>query len=116
MPGLLTNQLIAPSLGLWADGPIALVKTPKFETKATDQFTEVASQMAMVHNSIIRGWNSIYLQAPNVVPHDFKDFVGYAYAWYELLDAHHRGEEEFAFPALEKMTGVKGIMDANIQQ
>ena len=72
--------------------------------------------MALVHNSIIRGYNSIYLQARNVKPNEYKDFVGYAYAWYDLLDAHHRGEEEHGFPLIEKSVGIPGLMQPNVDQ
>ena len=38
--------------------------------------------MALAHNGIIRGLNSIYLQAPHVKPEDKPDFVGYALTWF----------------------------------
>lgn len=72
--------------------------------------------MACVHNIIIRGFNSIYLQAPKVKPSDYKDFVGYSLAWWEVIHSHHEGEEAFLFPEIERQAGEKGIMDSNIDQ
>lgn len=43
--------------------------------------------MAIVHNIIIRGLNSIYLQAPHVQQKDFNDFLAYCYCWYQFLDS-----------------------------
>jgi hypothetical protein len=101
--------------------------------------------MANVHNMIIRGVNSIYLQAPHVKPADVPAFVQYCIQWYRLLDVHHTTEETDFFVAVEKvrgsqscsisisfrifgpsgllltairtqMTGEKGCMDANVDQ
>jgi hypothetical protein len=52
-----------------------------------DQYVRGASIMALVHNSIIRGLNSIYLQAPHVGPKDYKDFIAYCYCWYQYIDS-----------------------------
>lgn len=100
----------------WADTPLPLIPTPHYRTGETDQYTAAASQMALVHNALIRGYNSIHLQAANVQPRDYKDFVEYAYAWYEVISAHHRGEEEIFFPSIDKALGTKGLMDVNVAQ
>jgi len=84
--------------------------------KPYDQYVEAASIMAMGHNVLIRGLNSIYLQAPHVNPEDVPDFASYALCWHEVLDAHHRMEEESMFPRIEKETGEKGIMDGNVEE
>jgi hemerythrin-like domain-containing protein len=73
----------------------------------------MASEMALVHNMIILGINSIYLQAPHITPADEKSFCKYITCWYDVVDGHHAGEEDILFPAVESMTGVKGIMDTN---
>jgi hemerythrin-like domain-containing protein len=81
-----------------------------------DPYAEAASIMALGHNVIIRGLNSIYKQAPYIGPQDAEDFVAYAKCWHEVLDAHHSMEETTLFPEIEKKTGKKGIMDVNVQQ
>ncbi|KAH8585675.1 hemerythrin HHE cation binding domain-containing protein [Bisporella sp. PMI_857] len=73
--------------------------------------------MALVHNCIIRGLNAIYRQAPYVSTRsDIHDFIGYIKAWCLTLSVHHDTEEAISFPLLEAMTGVKGIMNANVLQ
>lgn len=70
-----------------------------------------ASHMALVHNVLIRGYNSIYQQAPHIQPADYRDFLGYCLAWHDMVQGHHDSEEEVLFPGIEEATGVKGIMD-----
>jgi hemerythrin-like domain-containing protein len=72
--------------------------------------------MALGHNAIIRGLNSIYLQAPNITPKDNTDFINYAKCWHEVLNGHHEMEETHLFPAIEAKTGEKGIMAGNVEQ
>lgn len=81
-----------------------------------DPFTHDASQMALVHNMMIRAYNSIYLQATRVRPEDVADFLHYCSAWYMMIKGHHDGEEEVYFPGIEKATGVKGIMDSEVHE
>lgn len=61
-------------------------------------FTTGASHMCMLHNCIIRGYNSIWHQAPHVEEADKADFVGYALAWHKFVKSHHDDEEENLFP------------------
>lgn len=79
-------------------------------------YTEFGSHMALVHNVIIRGYNSIYLQAPHVKRADVVDFLHYCLAWYIVVVCHHDSEEHVLFPDIEKATGVKGIMDVDVQE
>jgi hypothetical protein len=72
--------------------------------------------MAVLHNGIIRGLNSIYLQAPHLSPSDHADFILYCQGWSGLLHAHHHGEETMVFPEIEAKTGVAGIMEINVSQ
>ena len=34
---------------------------------------------------------------------------------YDLVNVHHKGEEEDLFPKIEAMTGENGIMDTNVE-
>ena len=72
--------------------------------------------MVIVHNIIIRGLNSIYIQAPHVKPGDYADFIGYCLCLSAVLHSHHHGEESIIFPGIEEGSGVKGIMDVNLVQ
>ena len=65
----------------------------------------------------IRSLNAIYIQANSVsLSRDIADFLVYCQAWYETLEHHHRVEEEFFFPELEKRLDKPGLMDQNVEQ
>jgi hypothetical protein len=72
--------------------------------------------MALVHNTFLRAFNSIYAGALTLQPSDYKPFLSYANAIYQALEAHHTGEETTGFPSIEKATGTKGLMDVNVAQ
>jgi len=73
--------------------------------------------MALSHNSFIRGFNSIYQQAPRVtLAADKTDFVGYCIAWRNCVSQHHHYEETEFFPALDKAAGKNGLMDGAVDQ
>ncbi|TDZ16495.1 hypothetical protein Cob_v010730 [Colletotrichum orbiculare MAFF 240422] len=107
---------------VYADHPYPLIPTPilqDFQNEKTtepDMFARIASEMALVHNMIIRGLNSIYLQAQHVSMEDTLSFLQYTLAWHSLLHVHHSGEEADFFPFIEEMTGEKGLMDCNVNQ
>ncbi|KAK9418892.1 hypothetical protein SUNI508_07664 [Seiridium unicorne] len=61
--------------------------------------------MALAHNVLVRGLNSIHGQARYVKPEDQKDFLGYAKNFVNVLTTHHDCEEESLFVAIEKMSG-----------
>ena len=75
--------------------------------------------MALAHNGILRGLNSIYLQAIHIPSQDLdtiKDFLTYCQCWSESMHHHHDAEEKEFFPNIERITGVPGIMEHNIEQ
>ncbi|KAI1315860.1 hypothetical protein F5Y16DRAFT_406937 [Xylariaceae sp. FL0255] len=70
--------MAASTTPLYTDRPLSLILTPKFQTGKDDPFTIEASHMALSHNAFIRGFNSIYEQAPRLtLDADKTDFVGY---------------------------------------
>ncbi|EGX95467.1 Protein kinase-like domain [Cordyceps militaris CM01] len=81
----------------WADAPIALVATPQRLTGKTDLFTAGATHMALVHNALIRGFNSIYQQAPYIDEQLSHDFVRYSLTWASFVTSHHHDEEDNLF-------------------
>ncbi|KAI8944479.1 hypothetical protein F4801DRAFT_571567 [Xylaria longipes] len=109
-PLLMTSTTPTPSKP-WADAPLKLITTPQFETKKTDIFTTGATHMALLHNSIFRGYNSIYQQAPNVKDVDKNDFIGYALTWYKFVKSHHDDEEVSLFTRVEEVLDDKTIWD-----
>ncbi|OKL58850.1 hypothetical protein UA08_05841 [Talaromyces atroroseus] len=101
---------------MYTDHPLAVIHTPKFETGKTDPFTIEASHMALSHNSFIRGFNSIYQQAPRVSSADKEDFVGYCLAWHDVITEHHRYEETDYFPNVDKAAGKTGLMAGSVHE
>ncbi|KAJ5893277.1 ZIP zinc transporter-domain-containing protein [Penicillium taxi] len=89
----------------WADGPCKLIVTPQYETKKTDLFTTGATHMALLHNSILRGFNTVYLQAPHVQDADKDAFIGYSQTWFRFVKSHHDDEEENLFPKVQDLLG-----------
>ncbi|EQK98961.1 hypothetical protein G6O67_007433 [Ophiocordyceps sinensis] len=87
----------------WADGPMKLVPTPQYESGKDDLLTTSATHMALLHNSLIRGYNSIRLQVPHVRDEDKADFVGYTRTWLRFIKSHHDDEEELLFPEMRSM-------------
>ena len=75
--------------------------------------------MALAHNGIIRGLNSIFLQAPHLPPKDTKtiqDFLTYCQCWCESMHHHHEAEETIFFPAVEQVAKTPGLMKHNVEQ
>jgi hemerythrin-like domain-containing protein len=75
--------------------------------------------MALAHNGILRGLNSIYLQATHIPREDLdtiQDFLTYCQCWCESMHHHHDAEEKVFFPSIELISDVRGIMERNIEQ
>lgn len=72
--------------------------------------------MALSHNSFIRGFNSIYQQAPRVTSPDKADFAAYSLAWHSCVEQHHHYEEKEFFPAVDKAAGKTGLMGHAVQE
>lgn len=58
--------------------------------------------MALMHNVLIRGLNSIYEKAPLVKPGDEIAFAGYCLTAVDSIHVHHKGEEQILFVHLGK--------------
>lgn len=63
--------------------------------------------MAHIHNAILRGYNSIYQQAPHVSDPDKSAFIGYALTWFKFVKSHHDDEEAVLFPKIAEVLGSK---------
>jgi hemerythrin-like domain-containing protein len=103
----------------WADMPFSLIPTPGRgeDMKKLDDAVFIAYEMACAHNGMIRALNSIYQQCIFVKePKDIQDLLQYATFWCNWIHEHHDGEESFLFPNVEKITGVKGLMEVNVSQ
>lgn len=75
----------------------------------TDTFTTGATHMALLHNSILRGFNSIYNQIPYIQEDDKSDFVGYSLTWYKFVKSHHDDEEVNLFSKIEDLLQDRSV-------
>ncbi|UNI21917.1 hypothetical protein JDV02_007862 [Purpureocillium takamizusanense] len=103
--------------------PFALVEPSAAGDKLGDRAkgaSLMAAEMCIVHNCLIRGVNAIYIQCVNVATkgteQDKLDFVGFASAWGRMIEEHHAIEETDVFPEINEITGVPGLMDANVEE
>lgn len=72
--------------------------------------------MVLSHNSFIRGFNSIYQQAPRISQADTRDFIGYCVAWHDCVEEHHHYEEVQFFPAIDAAVGKENVMGGEVEQ
>ncbi|KAM3533347.1 hypothetical protein MY4038_003354 [Beauveria bassiana] len=93
----------------WADAPIPLVATPQHLTEKTDLFTAGATHMALVHNALIRGFNSIYQQAPYIDEQLSHDFIQYSLTWASFVTSHHHDEEDNLFGKVSDLLDDKTV-------
>lgn len=72
--------------------------------------------MALLHNAILRGFNSIYLQAEHVKPQDYSNFISYSLVWAKFVQKHHDDEEGELFPKVEEVVGKPGALDKSREE
>ena len=73
--------------------------------------------MAQVHNAILRGLNTIYLQAPSLnTTTEKSNPLFLTRSWATWVTDHHHLEEDKMFPGFEKVTGVPGLMRKDVEQ
>ncbi len=69
--------------------------------------------MCLLHNAILRGYNSIYLQAPHVRDADKPGFVGYCLTWHKFVTSHADDEEAVLFTMVEDLLDDKTVWEAS---
>ena len=72
--------------------------------------------MCNLHNSILRGYNSIFLQAAHVQEADKSDFVGYALTWHKFVKSHHDDEEQTLFTKMEEVLKDNTVFKATHEE
>ncbi|OCT48622.1 hemerythrin HHE cation binding domain-containing protein [Cladophialophora carrionii] len=74
-----------------------------------------ARQMAQIHNTITRALNASWNHAVSVQPdtQEASDFLLFNQQLFKTLDHHHHVEDDYMFPALEKLLGRPGAMETN---
>lgn len=109
------------SSSTWADTPYRLIaetgKLKRNDIPSGHCCTEVALEMALVHNVILRAFNSIYNQAPHVPPSRQRAFLTYNDVAFHFLQHHHKTEETDFFVKIEQITpSMKGFWDRALEQ
>lgn len=99
----------------WADQPFNLIASPRATTGLTDNITQMATDMVIVHNTFIRGLNTMVLQAEQVPALEHRNFIAYCLLWVDMLGGHHDTEEEYFFGALDKKYG-QGTMQQSLDE
>jgi hemerythrin-like domain-containing protein len=110
--------MTSPPKKPWADTPFPLLETPRSQLAGAPESpaSKNASEMALIHNILLRGLNCIYNQAPNLkFSEDIDDFMDFCGAWSHTLRSHHKTEETVYFPLLEEQCseGNKGVASKN---
>lgn len=74
-----------------------------------------ARQMAQIHNTIIRALNASWNHAPLVQPdtQEASDFLLFNQQLFNTLDHHHHVEDDYMFPAIEKLLDRPCAMEEN---
>ncbi|KAH8889722.1 hypothetical protein GQ53DRAFT_747940 [Thozetella sp. PMI_491] len=110
-----------PAKRPWADGPYELIPRAKLGYQRGEKIQDIhdmAEEMVIIHNMLLRGINSVYLQCINVerTPADVPPFTNFARTWSAIVHHHHVAEEKWVFPEIESITEVPGLMGTNIEQ
>ncbi|KAH6909633.1 hypothetical protein BKA70DRAFT_1276696 [Coprinopsis sp. MPI-PUGE-AT-0042] len=95
--------------------PITLPSYPLTALLSDDFGANIAGEMCLVHNVIIRSLGSVWRHAPLVTAKDLPAFTCYSKAALEMLHEHHHTEEEIFFPILAK-EGLAGMVEGNVEQ
>lgn len=117
----------APSSRPWADKPFELIPSSTLGYKPGEKVApihETAEEMIIIHNVLLRGINSIYLQCVNVQkapkpakgPSVTENFTHYALQWGETIEEHHHIEETILFPGMAEAVGEPELMAAEVGQ
>lgn len=72
--------------------------------------------MALLHNSILRGYNSIYNQIPCIQEADKSDFIGYSLTWYKFVKSHHEDEEANLFTKIEDLLQDNSVFEGTHEE
>ncbi|KAK2740541.1 hypothetical protein FQN57_006044 [Myotisia sp. PD_48] len=117
------QQLVATTMpSLWADTPLKLIKTTGVNVRTDIPSGHAAiicaQTMAQLHNLIFRAFNASYNQCLGVkagTP-EAQSFLLYNQSLWEAIHHHHGIEENFLFPALQKLAGDETVMSQNIEE
>ena len=114
--------MITAMLCSWPEEPLKLIHSTGIDTRShipADHFCRRNAEiMALTHNTMLRGLNVIYQQAPLVKPSTeaAADLLLYCTVVYDFIHAHHKIEENIYFPAIEAACRTPELMSENVEQ
>jgi sterol-4alpha-carboxylate 3-dehydrogenase (decarboxylating) len=106
----------------WPSNPFRLISSTGVNTRhdiPPEHYCRRNAQiMALTHNTIFRGLNAIYYQAPFIQPstQEASDLLFYCTVVHDFIHEHHVTEETVYFPAIETASGIVGLMSKNLEQ
>jgi hemerythrin-like domain-containing protein len=106
----------------WPSTPFRLISSTGVNTRRDippEHYCRRNAQiMALTHNTVFRGFNAIYHQAPLVQPstQEASDLLFYCTVVHDFIHEHHTTEETVYFPAIEAASGIVGLMSNNLEQ
>ncbi|KAI1178662.1 hypothetical protein F4777DRAFT_81792 [Nemania sp. FL0916] len=91
----------------WADQPWPLIKAPLRPQNTSHPALNIANELTLIHNAMIRGLNAIFLQASHVQQdQDVADLLFLTQSWSAWLLDHHRLKEHRMLPGFEAVLGA----------
>ncbi|KAK5632243.1 hypothetical protein RRF57_007957 [Xylaria bambusicola] len=92
----------------WANQPWPLIETLSMTQNITHPALHIANEITLIHNAMIRGLNSIYLQHYHVrQTQDIADLLFLTQSWSTWLLDHHQLKENIMLPGFEAALGVQ---------
>jgi len=91
--------------------PLPTLKVVSDDISKRDFRDAFGQDMALFHNTVIRGVNSIYAHATLIDEQRLEDFLFFIKAWSKVLSLHHKGEETIIFPELKGFIDVESSID-----
>lgn len=110
-------------MATWAEQPFQLIRETGISSRSDKSLTshpayQFARVMALTHNAILRALNALYNQCLYIKPGtaDAIDFLFYCQCFVEVLQGHHKLEDDFLFVELKRISGDPTSMDQNLQE
>jgi hypothetical protein len=98
----------------WEYNPMQLIDLPVSTRIAPLPYTQVAIEITLAYNCLIRALNSVYLQAPHLPLREYSNFSAYSLAVYNGLKAYDPSNEYTFFSDLARETGETSFMKGHL--
>ncbi|QRV97943.1 Hemerythrin HHE cation binding domain [Ceratobasidium sp. AG-Ba] len=96
--------------------PIPVLDCVSADLETMDYLDAYIYDTSMMHNALIRGFNSVVTQAAKIQPCEISAFATYVAAFCETLRRHCEGENEIIFPRLVTHVALDGSDNVAVLQ